>query len=52
MFLFCDQKIRLSQVGSLSRPKLATTHRYVTADLAMKSKALAGLEAPVTKMGR
>lgn len=29
-----------------------TTHRYVEADLAMKEKALARLEAPDTKMGR
>ena len=29
-----------------------TTHRYVEADLAMKQKALARLEAPDTKMGR
>jgi hypothetical protein len=27
-----------------------TTHRYVEADLAMKHKALARLEAPATKM--
>ena len=27
-----------------------TTHRYVEADLAMKKKALAKLEAPATKM--
>jgi site-specific recombinase XerD len=29
-----------------------TTHRYVEADLAMKEKALARLQAPDTKMGR
>jgi site-specific recombinase XerD len=29
-----------------------TTHRYVEADLAMKEKALARLEAPDTKMRR
>lgn len=29
-----------------------TTHRYVEADLAMKEKALAGLEAPDTKLRR
>jgi hypothetical protein len=29
-----------------------TTHRYVEADLAMKEKALARLEAADTKMGR
>ena len=29
-----------------------TTHRYVEADVAMKEKALARLEAPDTKMGR
>jgi hypothetical protein len=27
-----------------------TTHRYVEADLAMKQKTLASLEAPATKM--
>jgi len=29
-----------------------TTHRYVEADLAMKEKALARLEAPETALGR
>lgn len=36
----------------LGHESTATTHRYVEADLAMKQKALARLEAPRTKMGR
>ena len=36
----------------LGHESTTTTHRYVEADLAMKEKALAGLEAPETKMGR
>ena len=36
----------------LGHESTTTTHRYVEADLAMKEKALARLEAPVTKMGR
>lgn len=36
----------------LGHESTATTHRYVEADLAMKEKALARLEAPDTKMRR
>ncbi|HWH82437.1 MAG TPA: tyrosine-type recombinase/integrase [Burkholderiaceae bacterium] len=36
----------------LGHESTTTTHRYVEADLAMKEKALARLEAPDTKMGR
>jgi len=36
----------------LRHESTTTTHRYVEADLAMKEKALARLEAPDTKMGR
>ncbi|MBA4178818.1 MAG: integrase [Leptothrix sp. (in: Bacteria)] len=36
----------------LGHESTTTTHRYVEADLAMKEKALARLEAPETKMGR
>ncbi len=36
----------------LGHESTTTTHRYVEADLAMKEKALARLEAPGTKMGR
>lgn len=36
----------------LGHESATTTHRYVEADLAMKEKALARLEAPDTKMGR
>ena len=36
----------------LGHKSTTTTHRYVEADLAMKEKALARLEAPDTKMGR
>ena len=36
----------------LGHESTATTHRYVEADLAMKEKALARLEAPDTKMHR
>ena len=35
----------------LGHESTTTTHRYVEADLAMKEKALARLEAPDTKMG-
>jgi site-specific recombinase XerD len=36
----------------LGHESTTTTHRYVEADLAMKEKALARLDAPDTKMGR
>ena len=36
----------------LGHESTTTTHRYVEADLAMKEKALARLEAPDTRMGR
>ena len=36
----------------LGHESTTTTHRYVEADLAMKEKALARLQAPDTKMGR
>ncbi|MDD3935259.1 tyrosine-type recombinase/integrase [Rhodoferax sp.] len=36
----------------LGHESATTTHRYVEADLGMKEKALARLEAPDTKMGR
>ena len=36
----------------LGHESTTTTHRYVEADLAMKEKALARLEAPDTKMRR
>jgi integrase len=36
----------------LGHESTTTTHRYVEADLAMKEKALARLEAPDTKMLR
>ncbi len=36
----------------LGHEKMTTTHRYIEADLAMKEKALARLEAPDTKFGR
>lgn len=36
----------------LEHENTTTTHRYVEADLAMKEKALARLEAPETKMHR
>ena len=36
----------------LGHESTTTTHRYVEADLAMKQKALARLEAPDTKMQR
>ncbi len=36
----------------LGHESMNTTHRYVEANLAMKEKALARLEAPDTKMGR
>ncbi len=36
----------------LGHESATTTHRYVEADLAMKEKALARLEAPDTKLGR
>lgn len=36
----------------LGHEKMTTTHRYVEADLAMKERALARLEAPNTKMSR
>jgi integrase len=36
----------------LGHESATTTHRYVEADLAMKEKALARLEASDTKMGR
>ena len=36
----------------LGHESTTTTHRYVEAELAMKEKALARLEAPDTKMGR
>ncbi len=36
----------------LGHESTTTTHRYVEADLAMKEKALARLEAPDTKLGR
>ena len=36
----------------LGHESTTTTHRYVEADLAMKQKALARLEAPDTKMRR
>ena len=36
----------------LGHESRTTTHRYVEADLAMKEKALARLQAPDTKMGR
>ena len=36
----------------LGHESTTTTHRYVEADLAMKEKALARLEAPDTKIGR
>ena len=36
----------------LGHESTTTTHRYVEADLAMKEKALARLEARDTKMGR
>ena len=36
----------------LGHESTTTTHRYVEADLAMKEKALARLEAPETKMSR
>ena len=36
----------------LGHESTTTTHRYVEADLAMKEKALARLEASDTKMGR
>jgi site-specific recombinase XerD len=36
----------------LGHESTTTTHRYVEADLGMKEKALARLEAPDTKMGR
>ena len=36
----------------LGHESTTTTHRYVEADLAMKEKAFARLEAPDTKMGR
>lgn len=36
----------------LGHESTTTTHRYVEADLAMKEKALARLEAPETKLGR
>ena len=35
----------------LGHESTTTTHRYVEADLAMKERALARLEAPDTKMG-
>ena len=36
----------------LGHESTTTTHRYVEADLAMKEKALASLDAPATKLGR
>ena len=36
----------------LGHESTTTTHRYVEADLAMKEKALARLEAPDMKLGR
>jgi integrase len=36
----------------LGHESTTTTHRYVEADLAMKEKALARLQAPDTKMRR
>lgn len=36
----------------LGHESMTTTHRYVEADLAMKEKALARLEAPDTNMRR
>jgi hypothetical protein len=36
----------------LGHESTTTTHRYVEADLAMKEKALARLDAPDTKMRR
>ena len=36
----------------LGHESTTTTHRYVEADLAMKQKALARLEAPDTKLRR
>ena len=36
----------------LGHESTTTTHRYVEADLAMKEKALARLEAPDTKLRR
>ena len=36
----------------LGHESATTTHRYVEADLAMKEKALARLQAPDTKMSR
>jgi integrase len=36
----------------LGHESMNTTHRYIEANLAMKEKALARLEAPNTKMGK
>jgi len=36
----------------LGHENTTTTHRYVEAELAMKEKALARLDAPDTRMGR